>query len=321
MASDYPYYIVTRLGIGIADMERSIFRVRLLAETLYRSLVAQTSQDFSWLIVADQRIHPQAESELRQLISSHPNFEIHKQDPLKTKSMTPMSATVKERIQSSPFAAISRIDDDDVVSTEYVSTVRSVLRAEAPITAPFAVTFPHGLHVQPHRSVLAAASIPWLAPSIALLVSTAGTELFTPYSIKHANVGVEAERRGGKSMTCSDTGPMWAYVRRPTSNSAEQRDLRRAAGEVLAPSELDAKLAKFGVTEGWCQRLQALYASEPPLVPLASAPDLPLDCTRIMLKVRLLQSLKELEYQQSHSDRNVDYEALVGALASAFYSF
>lgn len=288
-------HVVTRLGIGIADRERCLFRVGLLAHTILRSLSRQT-RPVHWVIVHDARMHDDARQELANLLAPYPTFETAERDPL-TGGMGPMTPDVCGRVAG---GILCRIDDDDLVALDYAERVERALTGRQ---APFAVTFPDGFDACPEQGVVAPKRSPWLAHSLATL---SGDELFNPYATRHARVGEVAVERGGGSEIIEGP-PAWVYLRRSSSNGLEKRPFR-FRGDRHEPDAMDRALAPFGAEPGWTRSYLDLLTREPRNPPLFDE-DGHNTQGRLLVKNKLLSLIRQ---EQPGDTRR--------ALVSAFYA-
>lgn len=268
--------IITRLGIGIADRERCLFRVRLLTHTIFRSLSQQT-RPINWMIVHDARMHEDAREALADLLRPHPSFVAVARDPLT--GMGPMTGDVLRR--ATPV--MCRIDDDDLVALDYAERLEAALIGKQP---PFAVTLANGFDACPEQGVIAPKRSPWLAHSFATL---SGEELFSPYSVRHVRIGETAISRGG-GCEVLDGPPAWVYVRRSTSNGLERRPTR-FKGDRYTSVEMDHALIPFGAEAGWTAAYLDLLKNEPRVPPMQSV-DGPNEQSRLEVKAHLLRLIK-----------------------------
>src|SRR5215813_10034795 len=108
------HIIITMLGIGVARPSYFVRRIALLRIGLYRSLCAQTSRNFEWVLAPDIHIPDSSLIELQEMSSGHSNFHICLVDPIKTGVLYPQledfAADVDEDV------IFSRVDEDDALN-------------------------------------------------------------------------------------------------------------------------------------------------------------------------------------------------------------
>lgn len=131
------HVLATRLGIGVYDQAWFDYRLELFRTITVASMAAQTSQDFTWLIVVDANMPPKARATVEQAIAGLTNTEILDVE-FKTDFRPTVAAwcTQTARRTATDHVLTSRLDDDDALKTNAFERIHT----EA---ADFLTTSPH----------------------------------------------------------------------------------------------------------------------------------------------------------------------------------
>lgn len=322
-ASAFKHIIFTRFGIGIQRAAHHERRLAIMKASLVPCIADQTNPNAHWLLVTDSRIPEHIQSALEALRERVPNLHLRTVDPLVEYSLEGLKKEfVLDIAGQDEVVALSRVDDDDAINRRYSEIATQFLAAKmaegAPL--PIAASWTEGLEmfVDPNRGHTT--SMPWLAPSIAVL--TRLDAFFSPMGT-HWKIGQRAETNGGKAYEIDDEEPMWAWLRHKDSDSAEFRTIGRRIRS-LPPAD-DRMCAPFPFQP---DELRRAYASAPP----HPTPDLELvdggrgGKTRLEHKMNVLRALAELDAAIRNAE-TAGRPRVVGALnqsratiVSVFYS-
>jgi hypothetical protein len=115
----FVHVLATRVGIGVYDVGWFDYRLALFEAITVPSMAAQTSQDFHWLVVVDQRMPRAARERLDRAVAARPGTEVL---PVEFKSDLRAAVAARAReladTAGTEFTVTSRLDDDDAMHTE-----------------------------------------------------------------------------------------------------------------------------------------------------------------------------------------------------------
>jgi len=202
------------MGIGKRDEFFYREHVEFCRLTLAKSLEAQSSKNFIWVIAIDLRAPAWVDDALRQLA---PSIEVivWRRDPFET-SFQPIDV---ELVQPSETYITTRIDDDDFVHISFVEQTQSDLSGCKPLTA---LTYANGVDMT--EGGLFHKRYPWTG--LGLSVVTDHTLKGHVYKYSHMNTGAIVKKNGGQAIKKDTTKPMWIRTWRLNSDSSEARGIR-----------------------------------------------------------------------------------------------
>lgn len=131
------HVLATRLGIGVYDPAWFDYRLRLFETITVPSVAAQTSPEFTWLLVVDRRMPPAARARVDRAVAGLPHAVV-----LPVEFKTDFRPTVVQWCQQraeqvgAGYVLTSRLDDDDALRVDALER----LQTEA---AEFTRTGPH----------------------------------------------------------------------------------------------------------------------------------------------------------------------------------
>lgn len=296
------HIIVTRLGIGINRPSFYDVHISLLEKTIFQSLKSQTCTEFEWVIAIDSRIDSYSLERLQDLLCPFNNFRIITVDPLATYSLNPgMKAIVGSEIGDTRLA-MSRIDDDDAVSVDFVATVKKI----APSCGPAVIAFEHGIEIMPEQNTGGRVTHDSIA--IGLTVISDEDDPINIYSQNHRKWRERMNTIGG-SYILSQNKDAYIHVRWGNSDSHEGKKIRKKANELLHTDILLEEVSyKFGIQHTWIEDIKyTMKSTNDTRAPLVYS-----DVPRLNIKREILRAFR--------SARNEGNDKLSSALASAFYA-
>ncbi len=225
-----PMLVVTRHGCGIQDERWLEHRQLLLAAVTVPALLAQTDQNFTWLIVVDPDMPARARARLDAIVEPFGDKVV----------LSPTGALNNQRVLLSGkelglvrdgYSLTGRTDDDDAWHPETVAVIRETAGrwlARAERSDALLMTFQLGyewlMHdlVDVHASKLKGRTIAlksvihpfrmnFQGDSV-FVISKDGTDL-TCNSAPHGKMGVYFEERGKDVEYLLPDKPMWLYTR------------------------------------------------------------------------------------------------------------
>ena len=113
---EFIHGVATRLGIGVYDEGWFQHRLSLFEAITVPSLMAQTCQDFTWLLIIDEKMPPMARQRLDEIIHKVPNAKIIAIE-FKSKLRQAIATWAKEEAarRGVDYVMTSRLDDDDAM--------------------------------------------------------------------------------------------------------------------------------------------------------------------------------------------------------------
>lgn len=122
----FVHVLATRVGIGVYDEAWFDYRLRLLDSITVPSMAAQTCQDFTWLLVIDQKMPPTARKRFDQTIARL-GSAVAIPVEFKTDFRKAVVRWSREKASSAgaSYVLSSRLDDDDALRTDAFERVQS----------------------------------------------------------------------------------------------------------------------------------------------------------------------------------------------------
>lgn len=280
--------IVTRSGIGIA--RRSFYRQRaaLLRAGLQKSLVNQGNQKFEWVLAVDCNIDDESRQEFLALVEGHPNFRLLLVDPIARRQMHPPTEDVIGP-EASGLIAMARVDDDDLLHRDWVTTMRAALREHGSGTLPFSAAIEHGIDLLSMQRSFRHYHHPTTPVGITLV--SPASNCLNVFFCNHNRLHKMVEQMGGASRIVETRTPMWIYVRHAESESSPElvdiiknHIFRQIDGKMHR--EMRIAFQRCGVAETWCDDIVRIYAEhDDPKTPLIVGPHPRMGLKRELLKI------------------------------------
>jgi hypothetical protein len=289
--SALPHFVVTRLGIGVHNEDWLRSTLGLFEAITFPSLCAQSSSDFTSLIVVDHAMPPDARSRLDAIVGNRPNFHIVPIDLLNMQYVRQgcfdyvwdccQEYLLSRRLVDDPFAYVvtSVLDADDAWHRETVTLVRQRSMAELPEllamerndrhwrrhTGGMCLTFPDGLRWFAHSDVVRLLHRPYIGISIFITARFSGG--ISACSSRHLAWPSYCDVLGFKAVTAEAGRPMWVNVRHDlaeTSWDAEDLSSDPETSNILR-SEFNIDFAKM---EQWRHSRHLRRMAAGPAIPL-----------------------------------------------------
>jgi hypothetical protein len=303
------HIVLTRLGIGIARPAFYRQHAALLEAGIFQSLRQQTLQDFEWHVVVDRQIDAESLERLKALFAPYPHFKALAFDPIEKGRMVPKIPDLDLAPAPDDLLALSRIDDDDIVSTDLIERIQAVIHENAETAMPMSVCFGSGADVYITQKVYRMRFTDSIA--LGLTLCSRGDAPLDIFGGNHAKIQERLAALGGRHFGITSDVPLWAYARRPGSDSFDVH--QRRSHHVFKPQDaaFEALLERCGVARDWLDRLNDIQVQYPdPAAPLIGEPLLP----RLQVKGKILGEINRLRKDgQAGNKRHA-------ALVSAFYA-
>ncbi|GAA4908228.1 putative rhamnosyltransferase [Stackebrandtia albiflava] len=125
-ATEFLHVLSTRVGIGVYDEGWFDYRLRLFESVTVPSMAAQTSQDFTWLLVVDAKMPPRARSRFDAVVAPLANVRVRE-----VEFKTDFRGAVVEWCQAEAArrglsrVLTSRLDDDDALRVDAFERLQS----------------------------------------------------------------------------------------------------------------------------------------------------------------------------------------------------
>ncbi len=246
------HIVLTRLGIGMN--RRSFYRrhIALMVATTLPGMARQTCSDFEWVIAVDVKIDEESWAELTEALAPYSHFRAIKLDPFED-GLAPLLSHVLQGPVNADRLAVSRLDDDDALTLDFVERVRACALKPGART-PMSIAFHRGLQVDPTTGQFA----PSVAPSIAigLTIVSAAADPLDIYGTNHTKLHAAIEARGGEIALLDDGAVDWLHVRSVLSDSGEALSRRRE----ISRGVRELKLAKPTFTMDQSERVAEILA-------------------------------------------------------------
>lgn len=306
------HIIFTRLGIGVARPSFFKQHVALLEAGLFRSMAAQTSQNFDWYVAVDKQIDADSKTHLEKMFSPHSNFHLLILDPLVVFRTVPRFTDLKIKLQADDTLALTRIDDDDALNISFIENLHSIINEHRNGTAPLSVAFGNGVEVYMDSRQYGHRFHP--STPVGLTIVSSGTDKLEIHAGNHKKIHLRMEELGGKHVAVETNEPMWAYARRDGSDSFN--DPRRVLVELSkADDALENILQRCGISSQWMENVVQIQKNYPdfssPIIgaPISDGQVL----NRMQIKGEILRLIKEVKSNDKEGTR------VHSALISAFY--
>lgn len=211
------HVLVTRMAIGTAS--EAVFRERtsFLLNGLYRSMVRQTCLDFEWVVVTEKFIDRASANAVKKAFRAFPHFHLMLVDSFVDRSISlPFNKIRDERVDPRSPVMMSRIDDDDMLSIDFVEQCQIVAK-EHDSKIPAVLSFNKGYLVMPSAGRMAPTNSDHNSAGLTT-ISPAGHHLH-PMSFGHNQIHDKLVELGGVSIIKGTRKPMWLVALHPGSDS------------------------------------------------------------------------------------------------------
>lgn len=232
--------VVTRFGIGIRDPAWYEHRLALLEAITRSSLLAQTDQDFEWVVVVDPELARPARSKLTEALSPFGD-RAHVRGHGEILSALRELVVARRLLDQTGCLLVGRIDDDDAWARDTVSEVHARVedwRAGRTGVRGYGLSFESGLawtmydmvdldHLgkQGERVALKAGlrNYNYSFTSISGYTYAEPQEALTAVMTGHARVESVMRERGYAIDVVSTPAPRWLYCRHKQTDSPVMR--------------------------------------------------------------------------------------------------
>jgi hypothetical protein len=231
------HFVLTRIGLGVSNPRWFEETVPLLEAVTCASLASQTSQDFTWCLVADVGMPAHARARLEGILAARPNFHLVMTDVTRMTHMhlgghdwvyEPCRTFMLERaLVANPLDYIitSVIDADDAWHRDFVATVNAHFGARLPElmaqeqrrgphlqhSAGAVATFPLGLQWFAASDALEPMTFPFHSTSVS--VAARFSSGVSAWSCRHALWPSQCAVLNFDRCELDPGRPMWVYVR------------------------------------------------------------------------------------------------------------
>lgn len=260
-ASGGDFFIVTRLGLGVARPEFFERALAIMRLTLAPSLRNQTDKRFTWVVATDCRAPAFVAGEIAAMAEGL-SMSLWLRDPL-VEGMNPISKKRLADAARGDDLLVARIDSDDLYARDFVASARRELQ-DAPYKT--GLTFRKGLEFYPGEGLAKPVDYPWF--SAGCVTKCHRNDIVTPYLSSHRKLPEAIRNTGGTVREPVGGLAMWARLVHGGSDSAAVR--KRSGGR--RERMIDLPLDQFGLSAADVARLGELAfvppaQSVPPLFP------------------------------------------------------
>lgn len=231
------HFVITRVGIGIHQPSWFDGALSLFEAITFPSLVGQSSQDFTSLLIVDHQMPSQARERLERLVGGFSNFHIVPIDLTNMNSARQgcfdyvwdrcQDYLLARQIVLDPFEYVitSVLDGDDALHRDTVTIVKKVFEREFPNfikaeaegmtwirhTGGMCLTFPDGLQWFAHPDV----SVPMHYPfhSMSTFVAARFSSNISACSCRHSQWHHYCQVLNFHQLVEEVGRPMWVYTR------------------------------------------------------------------------------------------------------------
>jgi Putative rhamnosyl transferase len=231
------HFVVTRLGLCVYSEDWFESSIDLFEALTLSSLARQSSAEFTWLIVIDADIPPQARDRLERLLSPHPNFHLVPVDVTRLLHVRQgcfdwvwdhcQDFILERGLLDDPFDYIvtSLIDADDAWHKDVIATINRFMSERLPHacigeesrgtwlrhTSGIAATFPSGYAWFVNADSLARLHFPFM--SMAVFVAARFSSAISACSSRHRSWPSYCDVLAFEVAELEPDRPMWIYAR------------------------------------------------------------------------------------------------------------
>lgn len=304
-------YVVIRFGIGIKNSTWFDYRFNLLGGLLLPSLLNQSDRDFHLIVVTDEDLPEEARLRLLSLLSDFGRFDVLSASRIYSIS-DPLMSKIRElsSFTGSPSTLITRIDDDDALDKDAISTSKETFFRKV-----------GEVEQEPPNGIMAARSgyasfiedmllketdslgppNSFGAPSAMLTTYGSPTSVLDPYSFPH-NLCIEYAKKNGLEFDwfLSDRR-LFLHTRHRHADSIIESEYQQAVSRPGGIRMSDEKLDRFGSSVEALKAVSyqlAFFESSPNFKSITNNPQ-----QRVTSKVS--SSLAELESLRAQHRRSI----------------
>lgn len=216
----FTHLLITRFNIRITGMgperiESPVMDEAWLAErVLYfekycaPSVLAQTKNNFRWLLYFDPATSPSLFDQLAYVKQASIPVEFAFAD-----SFESMLDDVRQRIRALPteYVITSRLDNDDVISNDYIETVQQLF---SPVPRTI-INFHRGFEADVTNGILKKWNMRFRNQFLSMIERTKAEEIVTVYGYAHW------KSVPGETIVNNSDKPMWVYTRHSLNYSGQ----------------------------------------------------------------------------------------------------
>jgi Putative rhamnosyl transferase len=324
VGSSLPHFVVTRLGIGVRNDDWFQSTLGLFEAITFPSLCAQSSSDFTSLLIVGHDMPPAARARLDDIVGRRHNFHIVPINLLDMRHVRQgcfdyvweccRDYLLAKRLVSDPFGYIttSVLDSDDGWHHDIVALVRQHSVAEMPEllamerndrhwrrhTGGMCLTFPNGLRWFAHCDVVRPLDRPYIGMSV--FVTARFSSAISACSSRHLAWREYCEVLGFKTVIAEAGRPLWVNIRHDLAETSWD-----AQGLISDSQASDVLRRDFGIdfakVDRWrdSRHLQRTASLDVPLHHAGNSAMEQLDCyfriTALNRQIAALEHEAELE--------------------------
>lgn len=295
------HVIITRLGIGIARPSFYRQHIAMLKEGLFKSLCAQTNQNFEWYVCVDQLIDAENRAALQALLNTQKNFKLFTFDPLRKGRMMPYWKDFSKEPVSEALM-LTRMDDDDCLHARFVEIMQDFACERLKTEERFSCAIANGIEVSIHEKQFRKRIDKEL---VGLSTVTGGGEVVDIYKGGHRGFSTQMKELGIHHHVIETAEPFWIYTIHPHSDSFPKKPNITSLHKPMDGLALTT-LESCAVSADWPARIEKIFIDHPdPVHDLHAHVGL----KRLNIKRLILNDVRSL---QKAGDRESDrYKALV----------
>lgn len=231
------HYVLTRFNLGKPeDGEYWEIRKRLFEEYCLPSMIAQTNQDFTWLVLFDKDTARMCRQRIAYWERSFKPFR-----HVYFNSMSRVRQDIRVACEGHSHVLTTRLDCDDLFHREALDRIRKAAEARK-ADEPVVIDFPHGYHLY-LPDELRAYNGPWnMFLSLVEPVET-DDNLHTCLAKSHHNMKVF------KTYHDETAPPMWIWLRHGTNLSPRDKHIGVLMPYFAADMEHDFAMGRGALNE------------------------------------------------------------------------
>lgn len=137
----FDHYLMTRFNLRNPKWELTKNNEMLLTEEwmedrmwlfenfCFPSVASQSTKNFTWLLYFDNTTPQKYRDRVENLISPHPNFEVHYIDGMPA-FYPAIQTLIGKRSEKIPYLITSRIDNDDAIHVDFIAEVQGKFKSQ-----------------------------------------------------------------------------------------------------------------------------------------------------------------------------------------------
>lgn len=256
-----PLLITTPFGIGVTDLAWLDHRLVLTSAITAPSLLAQSDQNFRWVLFVDHDLDPDVRVALEEILAPFEGRAVlHSERAYKTPTV--LALAQEFAAVTADYVLTGRIDDDDAWNVQTVEMVRdrvaSWLRSDCDLPG-LGLTYENGVEwimydmvdvdmlnnkgcMVKRGATVRAYTFPFLGTSVFVL--SRSSSRMCAISAGHSNMSRFLRERDYDVEVLSTQRPMWLYCRHKQADSS----LQKAEGDTVEMTLADLA-TEFGLNE------------------------------------------------------------------------